>query len=117
MGNEELALFATEGFTDDHEGISIYKLDDSTGYILVSDQQAALFHVFPREGSEGNPHNHSLITKIPVSTTESDGSEVTSISLGPDFPKGLFVAMSDDKTFQIYRWEDLAGDILKSKSN
>ena len=117
MGNEELALFATEGFTDDHEGISIYKLDNTTGYILVSDQQAALFHVFPREGSEGNPHNHSLITKIPVSTTESDGSEVTSISLGPDFPKGLFVAMSDDKTFQIYRWEDLAGDILKSKSN
>ena len=24
MGNEELALFATEGFADDHEGISIY---------------------------------------------------------------------------------------------
>lgn len=117
MGNDELALFATEGFTDDHEGISIYKLDDETGYILVSDQQAALFHVFPREGSQDNPHQHNLITKIPVSTVESDGSEVTSLSLGPDFPKGLFVAMSDDKTFQIYRWEDLAGDILKSKSN
>ena len=117
MGNEELALFATTGFTDDHEGISIYKLDDSTGYILVSDQQAALFHVFPREGTAGNPHQHTLITKIPVSTVESDGSEVTSTALGPDFPKGLFVAMSDDKTFQIYRWEDLAGDILKSKGN
>lgn len=117
MGNEELALFARTEFTDDHEGISIYKLDDATGYILVSDQQAALFHVFPREGSQGNPHDHTLITKLAVSTTESDGSEVTSISLGPDFPKGLFVAMSDDKTFQIYRWEDLAGDILKSKNN
>jgi 3-phytase len=117
MGNAELALFATEGFTDDHEGISIYKLDESTGYILVSDQQAALFHVFPREGSEGNPHHHTLITKLAVSTSESDGSEVSSLALGPDFPKGLFVAMSDDKTFQIYRWEDLAGDILKSKSN
>lgn len=117
MGNEELALFGTTGFTDDHEGISIYKLDDTTGYILVSDQQAALFHVFPREGKEGNPHDHSLITKIAVSTLESDGSEVTSTSLGPDFPKGLFVAMSDDKTFQIYNWEDLAGDILKSKGN
>jgi len=117
MGNEELALFATTGFTDDHEGISIYKLDDATGYILVSDQQAALFHVFPREGSKGDPHAHTLITKIAVSTIESDGSEVTSTSLGPDFPKGLFVAMSDDKTFQIYRWEDLAGDILKSKNN
>lgn len=117
MGNEELALFATQGFTDDHEGISIYKLDDTTGYILVSDQQANLFHVFPREGTTGKSHDHPLITKIPVSTVSSDGSEVTSLAMGPDFPKGLFVAMSDDKTFQIYRWEDLAGDILKSKSN
>jgi len=117
MGNEELALFGTEGFAEDHEGISIYKLDPTTGYILVSDQQAALFRVFPREGSQDNPHQHTLITAIPVSTVESDGSEVTSVALGPDFPKGLFVAMSDDKTFQIYRWEDLAQAILKSKSN
>lgn len=117
LGNAELALFATEGFTDDHEGISIYKLDATTGYLLVSDQQAALFHVFPREGSEGDPHKHPVLTKIPVSTHESDGSEVSSLALGPDFPKGLFVAMSDDKTFQIYRWEDLAGAILKSRSN
>ncbi|MCE7055711.1 phytase [Algoriphagus sp. AGSA1] len=114
-GNEELAFFAKEGFSDDHEGISIYKLDDTTGYILVSDQGADLFHVFPREGSDSNPHEHPLITKIPTSTVSSDGSESISQALGSDFPHGLFVAMSDDKTFQIYRWEDIAGDILKSK--
>ena len=115
-GNEELAFFAQEGFSDDHEGISIYKLDDTTGYILVSDQGSNLFHVFPREGAVSNPHEHSLITKIATSTISSDGSESISLALGPDFPHGLFVAMSDDKTFQIYRWEDLAGDILKSKN-
>ncbi|WP_026956929.1 phytase [Algoriphagus vanfongensis] len=106
-GNEELALFATEGFTKDHEGISIYKTGDATGYILVSDQEVNYFHVFPREGAEGNPHEHQLISKLPLSTISSDGSEVTNKALGPDFPKGLFVAMSDDKTFQIYNWEDL----------
>jgi 3-phytase len=116
-GNKELALFATEGFADDHEGISIYKLDASTGYILVSDQQANLFHVFPREGSTENPHSHALITKILLSTNQSDGSEVSSNSFGPQFPKGIFVAMSDNKTFQIYRWEDLAGKQLKSRKN
>ena len=115
-GNEELAFFAQEGFSDDHEGISIYKLDDATGYILVSDQGSNLFHVFPREGSASNSHEHSLITKIATSTISSDGSESISLALGPDFPHGLFVAMSDDKTFQIYRWEDMAGDILKSKN-
>ena len=114
-GNEELALFATEGFTQDHEGISIYKLDEATGYIIVSDQEVNQFHVFPREGAPTNPHQHDLITIIKTSTVSSDGSEVTSLPLNSTFTKGLFVAMSDDKTFQIYRWEDFAGDILQSR--
>ncbi|MFO7825217.1 MAG: phytase [Cyclobacterium sp.] len=107
MGNEELALFATEGFTDDHEGISIYKSSATEGYLLVSDQGANLFHTFPREGSDKGPHHHPLLVKIPLSTLSSDGNEVTAVNLGGDFSKGLFVAMSDDKTFQIYSWEQL----------
>jgi 3-phytase len=108
----ELALFGTTGFTDDHEGISIYKFPDGTGYILVSDQQENQFRVFPREGTPTNPHDHPLLTIIRASTIESDGSEVTSLPL-PGFPHGLFVAMSNDRTFQLYRWEDLAGRKLK----
>jgi 3-phytase len=107
----ELALFGTTGFTEDIEGISIYKFKDGTGYILVSDQQANQFRVFPREG-RGTPHLHPEIAFIRTSTSESDGSEVTSRSL-PGFPSGLFVAMSDDKTFQYYQWEDLVGNQLK----
>lgn len=112
QGNEELALFATVGFTRDHEGISIYKTDINTGYILVSDQQANQFHVFIREGTKNNPHDHQLVKIVKTSTNESDGSDVTSAALGDAFPKGLFVAMSDDKTFQLYGWEDIAGDDL-----
>lgn len=104
----ELAFFGTTGFTDNHEGISIYKHQDGTGYIIVSDQQANQFRVFPRAGTATDKHDHPLLKVIRTSTTESDGSEVTSVAL-PGFPKGLFVAMSDDKTFQFYRWEDLAG--------
>jgi 3-phytase len=111
--NHELAIFGTTGFTDNHEGISIYKLHDGVGYILVSDQQANKFHIFPREGTQDNPHNHPNIKTITTSTIASDGSEITSVAL-PGFPHGLFVAMSDDKTFQFYRWEDLAGDDLHS---
>lgn len=105
--NVELTLFGTTGFTEDIEGISIYKFKDGTGYILVSDQQANQFRVFPREGLTST-HTHPEIAVIKTSTSESDGSDVTSRSL-PGFPFGLFVAMSDDKTFQYYRWEDLAG--------
>ncbi|WP_373523967.1 phytase [Aquiflexum sp.] len=114
-GNEELALFATEGFTLDHEGISIYKHEDGTGYVLVSDQEANFFHVFPREGSSEDPHFHKAIAKLPMSTVSSDGSEVANFNISPEFPKGLFVAMSDDKTFQIYDWRDLEKYIKEKK--
>lgn len=114
-GNDELALFATEGFTLDHEGISIYKHEDSTGYILVSDQEANFFHVFPREGTPEDPHLHGLIAKLPLSTISSDGSEVVNFNISSEFPKGLFVAMSDDKTFQIYDWRDLEKYIKETK--
>lgn len=106
-GNEALGLFGQGQFAADNEGISIYKFADGTGYILVSDQGANKFNIYPREGQSGNPHQHPLLASIPFSTDESDGSEVTSVSL-PGFEGGLFVAMSTDKTFQYYRWLDIA---------
>ncbi|MCF0074618.1 phytase [Dyadobacter sp. CY261] len=113
-GDEELALFATNGFTEDHEGISIYQLTDSTGYILVSDQGANSFQLFPREGTAGKPHGHPLLRKVTVKASHSDGSEVVSVPLNAQFRNGLFVVMSDDKTFHLYRWEDIAGGYLKA---
>ena len=113
-GDEELAQFARNGFADDREGISIYKTGPETGYILVSDQGANQFRVFPREGSAENPHEHPLIATIPVTAMSSDGSEAASVALGTDFPKGLFVAMSDNKTFEIYDWRDLEQHITQS---
>lgn len=111
--NVELALFGQQDFTEDIEGISIYKFEDGTGYILVSDQQANKFNVYLREGS-GSAHVYQRIRSVTMSTVESDGSEVTRKAL-PGFPKGLFVAMSDDKTFQFYTWESITGDSLRMK--
>lgn len=106
-GNKQLALFGETGFKSDHEGISIYPSSDTTGYILVSDQQNNSFHIFSREGDKANPHHHALVKIVYLSTRESDGSEVTPLALNGDFKKGLFVAMSTDSTFQYYRWEDI----------
>jgi 3-phytase len=115
--NRELALFATSGFAGDHEGISIYKIDDGTGYIIVSDQQANQFRIYPREGARGRPHEHTLVKTAPVSAVESDGCEVTNLDLGPTFPHGLFVAMSNGRVFHYYAWEDVAGSDLKIAPN
>lgn len=112
-GNEELALFATSGFKDDHEGISIYKTNRTDGYILVSDQGANKFQIFKREGEPGKPNEHKLLKVVTVAANHSDGSDIVSIPLNDTFKHGLFVVMSDDRTFHYYRWEDIAGKDLK----
>jgi 3-phytase len=111
-GNEELALFGTEGFKEDHEGISIFKKDATSGFIIVSDQQVNSFRIFPREGQGNNPHDHPHLHTAKVQANESDGSDVTEIAL-PGFETGLFVAMSDNKTFHFYHWKDIAGPLYK----
>ncbi|MCJ8164130.1 phytase [Pontibacter sp. E15-1] len=112
-GNEELALFATSGFAQDQEGIAIYKTEDNGGYILVSDQSADEIHVYPREGSTSNPHQHSLLAVVELKAHLIDGIEVLNYPIAPEFPKGLFVAMSEGRTYHLYRWEDIAGKTLK----
>ncbi|QRA44603.1 phytase [Chryseobacterium cucumeris] len=98
-GNEELAVFGKGDFKSDVEGISIYPTDKGKGYILVSNQQNDTFNVYLREDQ-----SKGRIAEIPVSTLESDGSEVTHINLGPKFPKGVFVAMSNGRVFHYYDW-------------
>ncbi|MBN2707192.1 MAG: phytase [Deltaproteobacteria bacterium] len=112
-GDAELALFATSGFTEDHEGIAIYCEDEKNGYILVSDQEANLFHVFPRQGAPDNPHRHDLITIMETATVACDGCDATAVALGKSFPQGLLVAMSDNSTFQFYNWKDIAGRLKR----
>lgn len=104
--NRELATFGTSGFAEDQEGISIYPHANGTGYILVSNQSADTFRIFPREGAIGKQHEHPLLASVRLSTRESDGSDVTPVAL-PGFPGGLFVAMSTDRTFHYYAWDDI----------
>lgn len=114
-GDKELAIFGTSGFEADHEGISIYKLTDKTGYILVSDQGANRFQIFSREGTKANPFEHKLLKIANVAAQQSDGSDVVATPLNDTFKHGIFVVMSNDKTFHYYRWEDIAGKELKVK--
>ncbi|WP_259013953.1 phytase [Emticicia fluvialis] len=113
-GNNQLSLFATTGFTEDHEGISLYRLSKTTGYILVSDQGADKFHIFSREGTRENPYEHRLLKVVKVQAHQSDGSETIALPLNKTFQKGFFIAMSDDRTFHLYKWEDIAGRELKT---
>lgn len=113
-GNNELALFGEGDFAVDNEGIAIYKTSGNKGYILVSDQEAKQLKVYDRVAKTNSAHSHPLLTTIKYSANQTDGIDVVSVPLNKDFKHGLLVAMSDDKTFHFYRWEDLAGKKLIS---
>ena len=101
--NRQLRLFAKGEVAEDHEGISIYRREDGTGFVVLSDQQGGRLNLYTREGDNG------FVRSVPVAARESDGNEITAAPLGSDFPSGLFVAMSDDGTFHFYRAEELLG--------
>ena len=110
--DRELALFGTTGYQQDREGIGIYALADRTGYIVSVDQlpRESIFHVYKREGEAGRPHDHqTMVGTFRVGADSTDGLDVTSASLGPDFPGGLLVAMNNkSRNFLLVRWADIA---------
>jgi len=113
--DNELALFGQKDFKADNEGIAIYKKSATEGYILVSNQQANTFMVYPREGANGNPNEYPLLAEIPTSTIECDGADVTSVNLGGAYKNGLFVAMSNGMTFHYYSWDSIQQLIDQAK--
>jgi 3-phytase len=106
--DQQLALFATAGFAADQEGISLYRSDAKSGYLLVSDQSANAVHIFPRAGTKQSPHDHPCLAVAPVAAIHSDGNEVAAELASSMFPGGLLVMMSEGRTFQYYAWQDLA---------
>jgi 3-phytase len=109
--DRELALFATTGFDQDREGIGIYALTNGTGYIVAVDQLSgeSIFHVYKREGEPGRPHDHTQeLFRFQIGADGTDGLDVSSASLGPEFPDGLLVAMnSTSRNFLLVRWRDI----------
>lgn len=109
----ELALFATRGVVEDHEGLAVYPTSDSTGYLILSDQGANRIHLFPREGTSGTPHEHPLLAVIPVQAQQTDGLEATARPLGPAFPKGMLAMMSNRGAFHLYNWADVEAALAR----
>ena len=110
--DRELALFATSGYQQDREGLGVYATAGGKGYIVSVDQLPgeSVFHLYRREGEPGNPHDHSkVVFSFRGGADGTDGLDVTSDPLGPDFPNGLLAAMnSASRNFLLYRWQDVA---------
>lgn len=95
MGNVEISCFGGEYFEEDIEGIAIASYPDGTGYLIVSNQQKGEFNIF-------STPDDTFVKAVNLTTTETDGCEVVTLSLNEQFSNGLFVAMNDEKNFYFY---------------
>ncbi len=96
----ELAVLGREGFARDHEGIALRDDGGEEGVIAVSNQQAGTIRLYAAAAG------HRFLGAARISARETDGCDVSPGPL-PGFPGGLFVAMSTDRTFHFYAWEEL----------
>jgi 3-phytase len=115
--SRELALFGTTGYQMDREGLGIYNLAGGKGYIVSVDQLPgeSVFQIYRREGEPGNPHDHSrVLLSFKGGADGTDGLDVSSAALGPDFSDGLLVAMnSRGRNFLLFRWRGIAASLRR----
>ncbi len=101
--------------TADVEGLAIYHAPRGTGYLLASSQGNDSFVVYRREGKNEYLMTFKIGASVAVDgVTDCDGIDVTNVSLGPAFPKGLFVAQDGtndrgNQNFKLVPWEAIAG--------
>lgn len=106
---DELAAFGKDGYQGDREGLAIYPTGPGQGFILSSDQVpgASRVHIYRREGSPANKHQHDEVKSILTASDATDGIDATSRPL-PNFARGLLVMMnSKGRNFLLYSMESL----------
>lgn len=100
-GDREVGFFNRTGTEGDHEGIALWTSPGGKGYLVCTDQIEgnSVYRVFSREG------DNAYIGSFRGGADQTDGIDLTSKSLGPRFPNGLFVAMnSRGRNFLAYDW-------------
>ncbi|MEH2194562.1 MAG: phytase [Nostoc sp.] len=108
--------------TDDAEGLTIYYGKNGTGYLLASSQGDSTFVAYTREGNNEYVGNFAIGNNGSIdSVQESDGADVINVSLGSNFPFGLFVTQDGSNepaktidgenvssNFKLVPWENIA---------
>jgi len=104
----------------DVEGLSIWRGQNGAGYLLASVQGASRYAVYDRGGDNAYRGAFRIGPSADggVDGVEgTDGIDVVSGQLGPDYPQGLFVAQDDENTnpnaFQNFKYVSFA-DVMSA---
>lgn len=101
------------------EGLTIYYAADGAGYIIVSDQTSSRFVIYNRQGQNDYITSFKIVENQELGIdgcSQTDGIDVTNVSLGANFPSGLFVAHDGNNTgkdnknsnFKYVPWDSIA---------
>lgn len=104
--------------TADVEGLAIYYGPNGAGYLIASNQGADNYAVYERGGDNKFLGYFYMVADIATGidgSAETDGLDVTSATLGPNFPNGVFVVqdgrniMPDERqNYKLVPWEQVA---------
>lgn len=112
-GTGRIAVDSTgpAGFlTPDVEGLTIFLGAGGTGYLIASSQGSDAFNVYRREGGNDFLATFTIAEGNGIDrVTHSDGIDVLNGSLGPRFPRGVFVAQDQQndgsrQNFKLVPW-------------
>ncbi len=111
-------------FTPDIEGITLFYLNDSEGYLIASSQGDSRFTIYERAA----PHAYLGAFRVINSSatdgvTDTDGIDVTAMPLGAKFPHGMFVVQDNvnslpdgNQNFKFIPWQNIANALnLKTR--
>jgi len=105
----------------DIEGLTIYPTDSVNGYLVASSQGNYSYAIFERQGDNQYIGSFRIIDGTIDGVEETDGIDVSNVSLGEDYPKGIFVVQDgynydgDELVSQNYKfisWEAIE-DLFK----
>lgn len=110
---------AGEHLSADAEGLTIYRGQRGSGYLLASSQGDSTFAVYGNRGL-GSYVGGFTVGDGPATDAvqHSDGAAVVNVNLGPRFPRGLFVTQDGDDqpgdtereptNFKLVPWDRIA---------
>lgn len=107
----------------DVEGLTIAYDPNGTGYLIASSQGSDSYAVYSRESSNEYLGSFRIVAGGGIgSVEETDGIDVATASLGPDFQEGLFVAQDGkngdaDQNFKLVPWRSIISSTTRNASS
>ncbi len=110
-----------ENIAYDIEGLALYYLNDTEGYLIASSQGNFSYAVFEPQGDNKYLGSFEIVDGPNCDgVQETDGIDVTHLALGDAFPTGVFICqdgfnfdgeVKKPQNFKLVHWKDIADQL------